>query len=152
LCIHAKLPNSHVKLYPWNSFSCLSPGQKLTIVNEQINYATIYRSLILKGFKDSQDNITMKSENSSSKYNDVLITDYLRYHVKTSNNDNMFMYIFPPHGTDTREFLVKLEYFGGATSYLEVARGKLARNMSPDAIRSVFEEPHKAIKESGSPP
>jgi hypothetical protein len=145
------LPNSQVKLFPWNSFSCLSPGQKLTIVNEQIHYATIYRSLILKGFIDRQDDIPMQSNNSSNKFHGVLVTDYLRYHVKTSNNDNMFMYVFPPHGTDTREFLVKIEYFGEATSYLEVVRGELARNMSPESIRAVFDEPHKAIKESGSP-
>ena len=74
------LPHSQVKLFPWNSFSCLSPGQKLTVVNDHISYSTVYRSLILKGFNDKNDDITMQSSNNSKLHN-VLITDYFRYHV-----------------------------------------------------------------------
>jgi hypothetical protein len=64
----------------------------------------------------------------------------------------MFQYVYPPHGTELREFLVKVEYFGEASSFLEVARGELARQMSIVAIKAVFIDPYQAIDDANLPP
>jgi hypothetical protein len=105
-----EIPENQVKFFPWIEFNCLSPGQKLTVINEQTQYSTVFRSLILKGFCDYKDNVTMQAKdpndmetnNSNQKFENILVTDYLRYHVKSSKGGNLFEYVFPPYYTDSQ--------------------------------------------------
>jgi hypothetical protein len=159
--ILCELPKRQCKFFPWLSYVSLEPGQKLTVINEQISYASVFRSLILRGFKDTNDNVVMYKNDmvtntcpneSQHPLSKVLVTDYLRYHVKNSKGNPLFEYVFPPGNTDTRDFLVSIQNLGEAAGYLEAALGELARNMSTQSIREVFLDPIQAIEEAKSPP
>jgi hypothetical protein len=136
------LQDDHCKFFPWNEFICLSPGQKLTVINDQVQYTTVFRSLILKGFCDHDDDIPMQLQDSndmdttSLPLENVTVTDYLRYHVKSSKGSNLFEYVFPTYTTDTRELLVRLDCLGEAASYLEVARGQSKIRNNPNGSHS----------------
>jgi hypothetical protein len=85
--------------------------------------------------------------------NNVLVTDYLRYYyVTSSQGTNLFDYLFPPYGGDTREFIVKVALVAEAASYLEYGKGELARNMSETSIMEVFSNPEEALEEASNPP
>jgi hypothetical protein len=154
-----EIPDEQLKFFLWLDYQGMPPGKKLTVINDQLRFSNEFHSLILKGFRDKKDNIFMqlpdpKETETTNKLplSKTLVTDYLRYHVKSSTGDRLFDYVFPPLNTDTREFLVKINYVGEATSYLERARGELARNMTNTSIFEVFEDPNAAIKESKNTP
>jgi hypothetical protein len=97
----------------------------------------------------SEDDMQIINKNEAIK--DVLVTDYLRYYVKSLSGNNMFEYVFPPYSSDTREFIVRIDQVSEATSYLESAKGELARNMSQQTIDEVFENPEEALIEAKNP-
>jgi hypothetical protein len=155
-----EIDETHIKFFPWNSYAILQAGQKLTIINRQLSYANSYRSLLLTGFKDHNDNITMKMidpddmeiKPDDDKLNDVLVADYLRYYTQSSQGTNLFEYVFPPFSGDTREFIVKTSLVAEAASYLEYGKGELARHMSATSIEAVFVDPEEAHTEALYPP
>jgi hypothetical protein len=154
------IDENHIKFFPWNSYAILQAGQKLTIINRQLSYANSYRSLLLNGFKDHTDNITMKLldpddmeiKPNDDELNDVLVTDYLRYYVHSSQGNNLFEYVFPPYSGEVREFIVKVSLVAEAASFLEYGKGELARHMSNISIEAVFVDPEEAYMESSYPP
>jgi hypothetical protein len=83
---------------------------------------------------------------------DVLVTDYLRYYVLSSQGTKLFEYVFPPYSGDTREFIVKISLVAEAASYLEYGKGELARNMTESSIMEVFYSPEDAQEEAMNPP
>jgi hypothetical protein len=106
-------------MFPRNSFEFLSIGEKLTVTNPRLHHANVYRSLIVIGFGDAKDDICLQTHTKMDKLqnlkhpqlNDVLVTEYLQYHIKSSREGNLLHNVFSSHGTDIREFLVPLELF-----------------------------------------
>jgi hypothetical protein len=150
---------NYIKFFPWNSYVIQQAGQKLTIINRQLQYTNNFRSLLLTGFEDHQDNIPMKIINpddmeikpKDEELNDVLVMDYLWYYVHSSQGANLFEYVFPPYSGNTREFIVKVAFVAEAASYLENGKGELARNMTIDSIMEVFTDPEEAQEEATYP-
>jgi hypothetical protein len=106
------------KFFPFNEFNVKTPGQKVTIIRQQVHWCTIYRSLILKGFNNNKDHIKMVHENNNDM-NDIidankhyLLTttwgDYLRKYVKTSSGEPLFEYVYPTID-GTREFIIAIQ-------------------------------------------
>jgi hypothetical protein len=135
-----------------------SPGcsqeQKTTIIHRINARANQYRSILIGGFCDNEDNVPMIF-NDEHQTDNILtktsVTEYLSTHVKNSNGDNLFHFVYPPHN-GIREAVVKLQNFSQALSFRKVAHGELARQMDIVAIDKVFQDPVQADLDSSKTP
>jgi hypothetical protein len=143
--------NKQINYFPWNEFLLLSQGQRLTVVARINVWRVKYRSLLINGFIDHDDNIPMIYDNTQDPQDPMtkmVVTDYLKEKVMISEDNPMFVHVYPPI-EGTREVIVTEKNCGQATSYIKVAHGELAKRMDSHAIRRVFQDPDMAIIESG---
>jgi hypothetical protein len=90
-----------------------SQEQKTTIIKRINARANQYRSILIGGFCNNDDNVPMIF-NDENQTNNILtrtsVTEYLSKHVKNSNGDNLFHYVYPRHN-GIREVVIKLSNF-----------------------------------------
>jgi hypothetical protein len=147
-----KIVHPCINFFSFQSFLNMTPGKKLTVVLDQYNWSTNYRSLLLNGFKDNEDNIPMYVEEDDDmdlteeeeELKNTSVSNYLRYHVRASNGEPLSEYVYPPCN-GTREFLVTVANFYDGLNYMEVGRGELCRMMNDNATQAVFINPDEAI-------
>jgi hypothetical protein len=144
--------------FPFNAFNIMSTGCKITLIKAQVKWSTIYRSLVLKGFNNGRDHIKMHHDpsndttmNNNEPYSHITVGEYFRKHVKSSSGDNMFEYVFPTI-KGTREFLVCIDKYPEATSFLESARGELYKRMNSEAREAVFDDVESVADEAVNNP
>jgi hypothetical protein len=142
-----------VSFFPWTCFMSCKPEQKSTVVKRINTRRANYRSLLISGFRDNDDNIPMKLSNSNDddKLTKIGVTEFLQTMVKTSGGEKLFHYVYPPY-YGTREVIVTLQNFSQALSYTQIAHGELARNMDDEAIEEVFLNPENAKQEAVKKP
>jgi hypothetical protein len=148
-----------ITYFPFKEYGALPISKKITIIREQNRWYGQYRSLLLKGFIDVEDNIPMvldpiemeTTEENGIDLTTISVTDYLRNHIKSGDGTNLFHNVYPTQ-EGTREFIVKIEHSAEAKEYLEIARGELARIMNFYAIEAVFDDPEQVIHDSDTQP
>jgi hypothetical protein len=139
--------------YPWSNFANIEFDQKQTTINDNRQWNFLFKSIVISGFKDNNDDIKMNhiEMGEELEYNDLFpnmtITDYLYQLVHPITNKKLFDYVYPST-MGQREFIVSTAKSGDAENYLKCLIGELAREMSFDAINSEFENPTFAIQQA----
>jgi hypothetical protein len=140
--------------FSWSDYLSCTAEQKTTIVKKINNWRGNYRSILISGFCDNDDNVPMVYDNTD-RTDDILtttsVTDYMQYAIKNSNNENLFHHVYSPK-FGMREVIVKLQNFSQATSFIKVIHGELARKMDTEAICKVFQDPDQAVIDSDKIP
>jgi hypothetical protein len=144
-----------LSFFPMTDYtSGCSQEQKTTIIKRINTRMAHYRSILIGGFCDNDDNVPMVF-NDENQNNNILtttgVTEYLSKCIKNSNGDNLFHHVYPPQN-GMREVVVKLINFSQAISFRKVAHGELARNMDAASIEKVFLDPIQADLDSVKDP
>jgi hypothetical protein len=139
--------------YPWSNFANIEFDQKQTTINDNRRWNFLFKSIVISGFKDNNDDIKMNhiEMGEELEYNNLFpnmtITDYLYQLVHPITNKKLFDYVYPST-MGQQEFIVSTANSGDAENYLKCLIGELAREMSFDAINSEFENPTFAIQQA----
>lgn len=144
-----------IEYYPWDSYLALNRLQRLTIINSQNKFTSSFRTLMIHGFADDDDDIpmhyledneeNMQEDRAISPMETIGVTQYLRTVPRSGKGTLLFAYVFPPI-LGIREVLVTHANAAEAASYVRVATGELAREMNQDAIKLVFRKPEAAVE------
>jgi hypothetical protein len=139
-----------IKFFPMTDYTSCLPEQKTTIVKRINTWRAHFRSILIHGFCDNDNNVPMVYDNTNDQDNILTttsVTDYMENYVKNSNGEKLFYYVYPPQ-FGIREVVVKLINYSQAASYAKIALGEIARNMDVAAIEKVFQDPTQACLDS----
>jgi hypothetical protein len=140
------------EFFPFQSFLNMEDGKKFTVVNNQNKFTNEHRSLLLNGFIDNDDNIPMFVEDEEEmelseqemELSKTTVSNYLRYNIRATGGEPLFSYVYPPI-KGVREFLVTINNYYDALSYLESGRVELVRMMNPAAAELILEDADEAM-------
>jgi hypothetical protein len=149
-----------IRFMSWREFAGMEDTIRKVAIRKEIYFAKEYESLLINGFADNDDNITMKMldpeelQLSFDMENEVKIVDPMEYtyvsdyigSIKGGNGTYLFKHVYPPH-KGMREVLVKKSESSEAKEFIEVLPGKLAKKMNNRAIELVFDNPETAKQE-----
>jgi hypothetical protein len=149
-----------IRFMSWREFAGMPDTIRKVAIRKEIYYAKQYESLIITGFKDNADYITMNMQDpevlqiSFDNEDDVKIVDPMETtyvsdfiaQIKSGNGGTLFKNVYPPHN-GMREVLVKNEDCSEANEYIKIMRGELAKHMNDRAIQLVFDDPEAAKTE-----
>jgi hypothetical protein len=142
--------NKSINFFPWTDFLSCDAEQRTTIVQRINQWRNNYRSMLIHGFKDNDNNVPMYF-NESGIENDPLmttsVTEYLANYIKDVKGNKLFQHVYAPQ-YGIREAIVQLHNFSQAASFIKVAHGELARNMDREAMERVFINPRNADSDS----
>jgi hypothetical protein len=139
-----------IAFFPMSDCLSCTQDQKTTIVKRVNGWRAHYRSILINGFIDNDNNVPMvynKDKEPDNNLSDVSVTDYLNNYVKNSQGENLFHHVYPPQN-GIRQVVVKLVNFSHAASYIKVIHGELAREMDLEAQDLVFDDPTQAYLDS----
>jgi hypothetical protein len=146
-----------LEYYPWEDYLALNRLQRQTIINNQNTFNSTFRSFLINGFIDNDDDIpmvyldddpqTMEEDRIISPFETMGVTTYLRTIPKSGKGTLLFAYVFPPV-LGIREVLVTHSNASEAGSFVRAAMGELARDMNAAAIQLVFQNPDAATEAS----
>jgi hypothetical protein len=158
--LRKKMHNLHaqklVRFMSWREFTGMEDVLHRVAVRKELDYAKEYESLLITGFVDNEDNITMKmpdpddlqisfdiDEEGKLKKCDPMentyVSDFIGQ-VKSGTGENLFKHVYAPY-KGTCEVLVKKKDSSVAKEYIKVIKGELAKHMNEVAIDMVFEDP-----------
>jgi ribosomal protein L31E len=149
----ANLENLHKRnkknFFPWKDFLALDMKQKLTIIRRNDGWRKQFRTFLVSGFIDNENNIPMiyNKEMARDEYHPLLtttVTKYLQDQIKNQKGDKLFEMVYPPI-QGVREVIVKYENLNEAEEFINVMHYKLAENMDDTSIHKVFEDPIKVL-------
>jgi hypothetical protein len=147
----------------WREFSGMNDELRKVAIRKEMLFNREYDSLLITGFKDNEDNVTMKMpdpdelELSFGDNNEVQIIDSMTQmyvsdfiaQVKSGAGTTLFKHVYPPFN-GVREVLVRNGDKSEAKEYIKVIKGDMAKHMNDYAIDLVFEEPAIARAESNT--
>jgi hypothetical protein len=142
----------YINFFPWSSYVTMKPGKKYTLLQELKQWSSMFRSILVEGFKNNHDKTNMQEideeqmlENDNpNPLQNTTVSDYLRNEVKSVTNNELFEYVYPTI-LGTREFLVTVENYGDAKEYTNLIFTELSRNMTTKSINLEFQNPNPDI-------
>jgi hypothetical protein len=132
-----KSNKEHFEFCPRYVSDKLHPSKKQYIINEQRQWNMTFKSIVVKGFKDNGDNVSMGNNtinttemNTGNGTSYMTVSEYLRQIKHPTTGELLFDYV---HASidGQREFIVTQMQSGDAEDYLLVVCSKIARNMNP---------------------
>jgi hypothetical protein len=135
--------------FDWHDFLSLLPDQRITVVERMNMWRGHFRSMMIHGFCDNQDNVPMifkNQDNPKKKLTKMGVREYLKPEIKLSSGENLFHHVYSPQ-FGTREVIIKLQSYLQAIFFIKVAHGELAQVMDKEAIEMVFSDPEMASLE-----
>jgi hypothetical protein len=161
--------NEQLEFYPWKEYVGLPIELKEVLIRKQNNFLNNYRTIILSGFIDNDDNVPMYmvdeeeledlhiaiKNGTTDKYNSKAynegfeslgVTEYLQNYIFSGDKTTLFEKVYPPI-EGMREVVLKRIHLAEALDFSEVFRGELARCMNSTAIALVFNDPTRALNE-----
>jgi hypothetical protein len=142
--------------FPWHEYMRLSNIEKQMCLSELRMWNDKYKTIVVNGFNNNEDNVPMqmgefdKETKKLHTLNNISVSDYLRQVTHPVNGKLMFEYVFPTI-LGAREFIINVENYGDAESYLEEVQGELARVMSAKSITLEFSKPSEAFRQEMEP-
>jgi hypothetical protein len=146
-----------IRFMSWREFSGMDELLRKVAVRKEILYNKEYDSLLIDGFCDNQDNITMHmpesddldisnddDENTDPMAN-MFVSDFIAQ-IKSGRGTVLFTHVYPPH-QGVREVLVKHQDKSEAKEFIKVLRGEISKNMNDTAMKLVFSDYEAAIQE-----
>jgi hypothetical protein len=134
-----------IQFFSWKEFISLTPSLKDTAFHKQVLFNKHFRSVVLSGFKDNEDNVKMvfklstNSTNQTSITNnkdpleDVYVTDYLQDWITAGNGSNLFHHVYEPID-GKRDTIVHINNLAEANNFATVVMSEpLARVMNTPA-------------------
>lgn len=152
--------STSIKYLSWIEYMGLNVSQKLYLINQQTEHMATYRSLVMTGFCDDDDDIPMiYHEDDAMKENDaptdplekIGVTEYLSTRIKTGKGKLMFHFVYPPI-KGVREVTVFHEHVTEALTFIKCSIGEMARIMNKLAIEHVFKDPVDAARRAENKP
>jgi hypothetical protein len=151
--IFLALDEKIVKFFSWKEFTSLQHQLRDTAVQKQIRFNKYYRSVIMSGVKDNDDNVTMvvKSQQSNQPRDpleEVYVTDYLQEWIYAGNGSNLFHHVYEPID-GIRDTIVHVDNLAEANDYAKVALAELTHIMNEPAkllVISNLKEAEEAAK------
>jgi hypothetical protein len=146
-----------IKFFSWKEFTSLQPELRDIAFQKQLLFNRTYKSVVLTGFKDNDDNVKMVykipqtgeieiSEEKKDPLEDVYVTDYLQDWISAGNGSPMFYHVYEPI-EGKRDTMVQIDNFAEATDFSQVCLREMARVMNSPARAMVFQDV-KAVEES----
>jgi hypothetical protein len=143
-----------ISFFPMTDFATgCTQEQKTTIIKRTNKWRAQFRSILIPGFCDDEDNVPIIYDNTNDPSNiltQTSVTEYLAHYIKNSNGDNLFTHVYPPQN-GIREVIVHITNFTQASSFIKVCHGELARIMDIPAIDKVFIDPTQAYLDASKP-
>jgi hypothetical protein len=135
---------SMIVFFPWSEYITITQDKKQTVVSNYRKLNYMYRSVVVSGFIDNDDNTPMwdtKNSNDNSEYkNTTTVSDYLRSKTHPITGLKMFDYVYPTV-LGKREFMISVDNLGDSERYLKNVIGELAKLMCPSSIELEFSCP-----------
>jgi hypothetical protein len=134
-----------VKFFSWKEFTSLQPQLRETAFQKQVLFNKYYRSVVMSGFKDNDDNVTMmvkptqtgQIDDTKDPLEDVYVTDYLQEWIYAGNGSNLFYHVYEPID-GKRDTIVHVDNLAEANDYAKVVLAELTRVMNTDAKTMVI--------------
>jgi hypothetical protein len=139
-----------LSFFLWQDFLYLTTEQQTTLVQQINHWRGSFRSILIPGFIDHNDNVPMwfnPIDDCEEKLSKIGVTEYMQNMVKNGNGENLFHYVYPPQ-RGIRETIVQLQNFPQALSYAKVCLGELARDMDAESSDRVFADPNQAFMDA----
>jgi hypothetical protein len=151
-----------LRFYPWKEFIGLPNNLKSVAIKRQNNFVNSFRSVLLRGFIDNNNNVPMimiDEEDENEDITDLLVdpeyqhgfdklsvSDYLSNYIFSGDGTLLFEMVYPPID-GVRETVVRKHHFAEALEYADLVHGELGRFMNQTSISLVFENPGKALND-----
>jgi hypothetical protein len=148
-----------LKFYPWIDFLVLPMELKELAIKKQNIFTNSYRSVLLQGFIDKDNNVPMimHDEVDESNIEDEMIdveyqedfdkigiTEYLSTRIFSGDMTLLFEHVYAPID-GIRETIVRKHHFAEAMEFADKHHGELARFMNQISVSLVFADPAKAL-------
>jgi hypothetical protein len=136
-----------ILFFPMNEYQSCLPGQKVAIVKRINTWSGAFRSLLITGFTDNEDDIPMVFNEEAypdEPLTKIGVTEFLATRIKAGDGKNLFCTVYPPY-EGTREVICEVHQFAQAYSYVKVALGELTRQMDEESMLLVFQDPDSAL-------
>jgi hypothetical protein len=139
-----------IKFFSWKEFTSLPPDLRDTAFKKQLMFNKTYKSVVLSGFKDNDDNVKMiykiqqtgsieESEDKRDTLEDIYVTDYLQEWIPAGTGTPLFYHVYEPI-EGQRDTMVHIDNYAEASDYAKVCLRELARVMNAPARAMVFED------------
>lgn len=138
---------ANLMFFPWKWYQTMTLEKRLTIFNDNRNWNFHYKSIIVTGFMDNDDNVQIKNNNEGKRDDEdtISVSEYLRNITHPLSKDRIFEYVYPTTN-GTREFIVNINNIGEAENYVNYLKGQLAKDMEPGAIIAELKSPSEAMR------
>jgi hypothetical protein len=140
--------------FPFQVYLRLNNVDKQKCIETLKKWNTTFKSIVVNGFKDTNDNIPMKMRineemdvNESDNLCTTSVSVYLMNITNPSTGQQYFDYGYPSIN-GKREFVISINNFGDTENLLEVIKAELARNMNHLSINLEIENPLEVLNQS----
>jgi hypothetical protein len=141
-----------IHFHLWKFFHTMELDKKQTVILEQNKHNGDYRSHMLHGFIDEDEEICMIIEENSNnnktkdKLSKTTVDDYLR-NIRAGDGTPLFEIVYPTT-LGCKEFITPFHHNEEAKEFLEIGLGEIARDMNEASRAKVFADPDAAFNES----
>jgi hypothetical protein len=137
-----------IKFFSWKEFTSLPSELRDTAFQKQLLFNKTYRSVVLSGFRDNEDNVKMiykikqtgqieESEDKKDPLEDVFVTDYIQQWLTAGNGSPLFSHVYEPI-EGSRDTMVHIDNYAEAMDYSKIILRELARVMNAPARMMVI--------------
>jgi hypothetical protein len=120
-----------IVFFPWEEFIKITNDKKQTIITDYRQWNYMYKSIVVPGFVDNDDNIPMWVDINTS------VSDYLLDKLHPITGRKMFEFVYPSI-LGKREFIVFIDNFGDSETYLKYVIGEFAKLMPHSSLELEF--------------